>query len=229
MRKGLFLALCLALTCNAFAQKILHDPITGLPYRLGTYSDIQGSNFLFDDWRPGKVVLRNGKSYGNLLLKFDAHNNKFYYNYKDSLYEFVDDIVEVRLHDKNFKNDAAYDMVFKNTFHVANKIKPGIFVQVLTEGKISLVKLHQKPIVEVPGSGSAYGGNEMSRKFVSKNETLAILNNHFKPVKLSLDFLEDLTVDKSREVKAFIKAKNLNVKKETDFGVALSYYNLLRS
>jgi hypothetical protein len=160
-------------------------------------------------------------------LKYDIFNNKFYYNRNDSLYELLEDVSEIRLHSKTHPGDSSYDAVFRNNIEIPNKLKRGDFVQVLASGKILLVKHFHKRIEEAKSGTSAYEGTGASRKFVSRAVTYAIINNEVTQVKYSDDMLQQLSGDKKDQVKAFIKAKGLNVKKEPDFTIAISYYNLI--
>jgi hypothetical protein len=212
---------------KSYSQEILQDRITGAPYKLNAFSDIEGIPFLFEDWRTGKVKLRNNKVFENILLKYDIFNNKFYYNQRDSLFEILEDVLEIRLHNNAHPGDSSFDAVFRNDVEIANKINRGDFVQVLASGKVLLVKHFNKKIEQAMGGASSYESTGTSRKFVSRTATYAVINNQVTQVKYSDDVLLQLTNDKKDQVKAFIKAKGLNVKKEPDFTIAISYYNLI--
>jgi hypothetical protein len=89
--------------------------------------------FLFDDWKPCRTTDKYGTTFLNVLLKFDAYANKFFYNHKDVTYEFVTVISEFEIFP--FSGDTTTKMFFKKGFTATDKLTPDKFVQVLTEGK----------------------------------------------------------------------------------------------
>ncbi len=102
---------------------------------MSNHANIEGSPFLFEEWRTGKITLRNNRFFENVQLKFDVYNNKFFYNKNDSLYEILDDVVEIRLKDNAHLQDTAYDMIFRNTIHIPNKLNQAILYRFLLQEK----------------------------------------------------------------------------------------------
>lgn len=103
-------------------------------------TEIKGSPFLFEDWRLAKIKLKSVGEYDNIKVKYSPHYNKFYYNQNDSLYEFSDNLEEVRLKNNEHLEESGYDMIFREDVSADGIIMPGKFVQVLTKGKVTLVK-----------------------------------------------------------------------------------------
>ena len=63
---------------------------------------------------------------------------------------------------------------------------------------------------------------------MTTSTVLAITNNQTQSIQYNLKNLQQLTLDKTPEINAFIKLKGLNVKKEMNFVVAIVYFNLIR-
>lgn len=203
------------------SQTLITQGKTYTNIRNGKDADAQGYPFLFDHWMIGKIVLKNGTQFKNVKLNFDAEKNKFLYTYNDSVYELTGDVYQVLIHDTLHLNDSKYDMIFRNNIK-ADKIKPGNFVQVLNDGKVTLLKELRKVI---EGENATNGYTSTVKQYVLQMFLWAIIDNKTMQAKFSNKFLENITADKISMIKAYIIANKLNTKNEKDFSSALSYYN----
>lgn len=99
----------------------------------------QKSVFLFDDYMPGTVHMRNGAK-ADALLNFDASNRKVFYKEQDVIMELegLEDVGSVTINGRSFSN-------INNTF-----IEP---VKVGRETVFVFWKLKEQPI----GKKGAYG------------------------------------------------------------------------
>lgn len=197
-------------------------PFFSQRFNLSKDESIEGSPLLFEDWRFGKVILKNHEQYDYVRLNFDAVNNKFYFSQHDTSFELLNVVEEIRVKDILHATDSAYDMVFKNNIDGGNVLKPESFVEVLSDGKIVLLKQSTK---RVEGQNATNGITKSVKRYVLHTNFFAIVNNQVIPVRLNSHFLDELTSDKGDQIKAFVKSKQLNLKKETDFKQAISYYN----
>jgi hypothetical protein len=197
-----------------------------VPLNVSKDESVEGSPLLFEDWRIGKVVLKNHEQYDYVRLNFDAKNDKFYFNQHDTSFELLSVVEEIRVKDISHSTDSTYDMIFKNNITGGDVVKPGSFVQILSEGKITMFKQYTK---RIEGENSNNGIVKNVKKYVLHTNIFAIVNNQVIPVKLSSHSLEELTSDKQDQMKAFVKSKQLNLKKEADFKQALAYYNSISS
>lgn len=221
--KAGFFIIMLIVSCNLYAQ-VLHD-FNGKAYLENKMSGVQGSSFLFEGWRSGTVLFKNGIRIDNLLLKFDAERNKFLYNHNDSLYEFIDELAEVKIYDETPRaNDSVFAMLFKNAVTTDNKIRPGDFVQILCSGKVTLIKQYIK---KPEGENRNEGYTLTVKQYVLRTPIWAVKNDQLTPIKFSSNSLEALISDKKSQVDNYIKANKLNIKSEKGFVSALAYYNLI--
>ena len=199
-----------------------------LRYNGKTYSEyarneISGSPFLFDDWKPGSILLTDGKSYGNILLKYDVLNNKFLFNNKDSIYEFLDVLQQVTIADTSNSLNNEY-LIFQKINNKVDKIKAGSFVQILCNGKVKLYKQHFK---KIEGQNVDNGIYTSTKRIVDYSSFWVGVNNEMFPIKLNRSSLEQLPLDKKEEIKNYISKKQLKLNKEKDFTLAIIYYNKL--
>jgi hypothetical protein len=220
-RLALFIIAIVAIVTEADCQEqySLQNPISGTPYKVRELNNVEGTPFLFNEWLDGRVVLKNGSVYKDLKLKFDLYNNKVFYNNNDTMYQFIDPVVEFRL--VNPKGDSkSKELVFS---FVPAKAEKNSFAQVLAKGKTSLVKFQSKAVEEA----SEYGTASKTRFFVTKTSTYFVTGEKVEPARYSSDVLEQLTNDKAPQMRKFLKENKLNLKKEVDFITALTYYNSL--
>ena len=193
--------------------------ITGAPFReTNLNSDATGNQFLFDYWKSGNVILYNGQQFNNIMLKFDALNNKFYFNRNDSMFELMDDVAEVQMYD-------TYDdkvMDFKKIITKNGNDSFTTFVQILSIGKVTLYKEYIK---KIEGHDFSNGIFTSERQIVSRQKLWALINNKTNPIKLNALTIQELTADRKNEMQNFIRAKRINVKREKGFTAAITYYN----
>lgn len=230
MKKIFFLILLMSTFYNALPQSfwMQNGSIIITPISINRFKDenVEGSPLLFKDWRMGKVVLKNHEQYDNVELNFDAANNKFYFNKHDTVFELANAVEEIRVKDISNSNDSTNDMVFKENINGDDAMDLKGFVEVLCKGKIPMFRRYTK-IIE--GENFTNGIVTSTKKYVLHTNIFAIVNKEEIPVKLNSHFLEELTSDKKDQMKTFVKSKRLNLKKETDFKEALSYYNSISS
>ncbi|MFL9485258.1 hypothetical protein ACI6Q2_20920 [Chitinophagaceae bacterium LWZ2-11] len=184
-------------------------------------TQVEGSPFLFENWMHGIVVVDGGKMYNVSQLKFDENKNKFVYNEKDTIYELSNVASSVVLYPSY--PDTSKKMIFKKGFQ-SNGIFSNDFVEVLAEGKITMLKQSGKNIIEY----SDYGSSGKVRKYVDVKRYLILQNNKYTTVSLGKKVFETLVPDKQAEMAAFVKQNNLSGKSEEDWAKYLNYYNGLQ-
>ena len=217
------IAATLILLCSLTvkAQVYLSDPFSGKPYQTGVYNDINGSPYLFDDWKQSTVTDKNGSTFQHVMIRFDAYDNKFYYNHGDTAYSFITPVDEIKIFP--FTGDTSTKMVFKKGFTVTDKLTADKFVQVLTEGKISVVKYIYKTLQET----TEYNVPGKVKSFNDRMVYFFIMDGSVLSQKPSSKLLEVLLKDKWTVMDAYMKQNSLSAKNEEDCIKAISYYNSL--
>ncbi len=187
-------------------------------YKEKADNSVEGNPMLFDDWRAGEVILKNGEKYILGKINLNAAVNKFLYSKNDTVFEFSDNVKEIKIYTQDHSDNSGSDMVFRNDInpYAAN------FVQVLTKGKITIFQEYNK---KPEGENYSNGIVNNSRKYVLHINQSALVDNKVIPVKFSSSSLDELTSDKKSQVDAYVKENKLRVKKEDDFLKAISYYN----
>jgi hypothetical protein len=183
--------------------------------------DAEGSALLFDSWKSGEITLANDQKLSIENINLDASRNVFVYKKNDSVYDFTDNLKEVKIYGDD-RNDPTSDMIFKNDVNPS----AATFVQVIAQGKITVFCEYNK---RPEGENSTNGFVTNRRKYELYSNYYSLANNKATLIKFTSSTLEDLTSDKKDKVDAFIKENKLKVKKESDFLKAIKFYNSISS
>jgi hypothetical protein len=216
MHKLTLLLLSFSFTVLGFSQLDSMTHFGGIIVK--SDKDAEGSPLLFDSWKRGEITLTNNQKVLIEKINLDASRDVFVYEKNDSVYEFVDNIKEIKIYGEDHNNNAESDMIFRTDVNpsAAN------FVLVLAEGKITIFcEYNKKP----EGEYSANGFVTITRKYELHSNYYSLINNKAKLIKFTSSTLEDLTSDKKDKLDAFIKENKLKVKKESDFLKAIKFYN----
>ena len=202
-------------------SNILGDPFRGQNFNINDrMGDVEGNPLLFTDWKSGEVTLKNNEKYHVDKMNLDASRDKFIYYKNDTMFEFFDDIKEIRIYGDNHVGDPSSDLIFRNDINPA----AANFVQVLTKGKITIFQEYDK---KPEGENYSNGIVNSSRKYVLHTSQYALVNNKAILIKFSSSALDDLTSDKKDRVNTYVRENKLKLKKEDDFLKAISFYNSL--
>jgi hypothetical protein len=204
------------------SPNVLAEPFQGQHFKAPTDNDVAGTPLLFDDWKSGSVTLKNGQTYQLQKINFDASRGEFLYSKNDTIYEFDDNVQNVKIYGDNHIDDPTSDMVFQRD------LLPGqpSFTQVLTKGKITILREFSK---HPEGENYSNGIVNNTRKYTLHTNDVAVIKDKIIPVKYSSAGLEELASDKKSEVDSYVKSNNLKPKREGDFLKSVNYYNAINA
>lgn len=197
---------------------ILASAFEGERFRVKAGDEVEGNPLLFEDWRSGEVILVNDEKYFVDKINLDASNNRFIYYKNDTMYEFYNNVKEIRIYGLSDFTDTTEDMVFRSDIY---PVAPE-FVQVLARGKITMLQGYTK---KPKGENYSNGIVNNTRKYTLDITQNALVNDKLTAVKYNRSTLDELTSDKKTELEAFIKTNNLKLKNRKDFLKAVLYYN----
>lgn len=200
---------------NGYGQvMVLHDPVTARSFSTEKYSAIKGTPFLYDKWTPGSATSARG-TYKDLQLKLDAYENILYFSKDEFTFEFQETI-------KSFTLIIEGDTLHFKRGLTGSNLKANQYVQVLTEGKLSLYRSDIKSISEMSEINAG-----MVKTFISSNRYYIGTDDKLELVKLNKGDIFEYFKDKEDKVKAYMDANKIGTKKEADFAKILKYYNTL--
>lgn len=185
------------------------------------YDDIKGNPWYSTRWLPARISTTQGKLDDNMRLKYDTYTNKIYALINDTVYDLSATSVKRFQLYPNFP-DTITRTVFQKGF-VSADIKSEQFLQVLTEGNVSFLKLQILQIKEVHEDALT-----TTKKFISQDYFYIVQKNgQGDGIKLNRATLEQQTRDKWTAVSAFLKAKDLSASTEEGWSAGIAYYNTL--
>jgi len=190
--------------------------ITGKPVFQLSYTDVQGSQFLYDNWSNGSVVTAKGKTYDKVVLKYDNYNDKIYFKSENGeLLEFVDDIKSFTLQKDGLEK------LYTKGFPEIDKFSLNTYFEVLFKGgNILLLFKPYKYLTET----KAYNSATTEKKFVDNYAYYIFKIGKMEKFKPSKKEVLALFSDKSEQVNGFIKSSNIDFKSNTDLAKVFDFY-----
>jgi hypothetical protein len=211
-----------AMPGNLPSGSIRNIVIANPTYNNGTYiaekqKGYEGSVFLFDEYRPGLVLLKNGESYDSLQLKYDAEKNILLVKLEDKEYQFTADVKEFAIYSPENQ-----PLIFRHYPGPKEKGGEKIFYEVLKDGHYQLLKLTKKQWVtestNVPGLKTKKIEEELTYFIRMPDSILHRIKKHTEKEVLNVLRL------KTEALKAFIKSNNLNLAVDKDIIAVIGYY-----
>jgi hypothetical protein len=218
MMKHIFIVISILFAVQAYTQDILQDPYSKKTFNSQKYSDIKGSAFLNENWITGSAITEKG-TYENLQLKFDVYDNTLLFSSGEESFEFKYRIMGFTL--KPVIADSSTYMVFKKGIS-GNGIKPDQFVQVLSEGKVSLFKVPVKVLNEISEINKG-----IIKTFVTQTRYYVMKDNSLSLTKFNKTEVEEALKDNLEKIRMYINDNKLSVRNERDVARIFKYYNSL--
>lgn len=198
------------------------DGITTHSYSAHSKIPVNGTPFLDDDFKPGILELKDGKSSQEVQLRYNVATDLFEIDYNNDTLTLNRpfDVRYIYLGEKKF----IYDLHFTES----ESGKRNGYFEIVEEGTISLfLKRNKKLSYDSFVSTYKGGGGTKEYYYVDKISYFCRIDKS-EPflVKSSKSFLNGLTQHKS-EMKSFIKSNKIKFKKKTDLVLLVEYYNSL--
>ncbi|WP_418510843.1 hypothetical protein [Corallibacter sp.] len=210
-----------SLQSNSFGETMnaLNSRGSWLP-PLGKRNIVDGTPFAFEG-SDNKVILytKKGDAYKVPKGNYDAQRGVFVSSFtKDSTFVFNNRDVDYALIN-NKKMVRLSDAVNSN----------GKFYLVLAENQsTSIVKEFEAKII--PGAINPLTQEKTSNdRYYLSEDLLIYKDNELDKLKLNKRVISNLFSDKEKEIKAYIKEKDLNIKELSDFLKIYTHYNSLKS
>lgn len=184
-----------------------------------------GSIRLFEDWRPAKVKITQGKLITGVLVNFEVYSGETLYQNK-ALYKNDNQSIEILDQLDYIETDFDHPgerRLFMNGF-ISKDFSPTTFLQVLNQGQYRLLKLEKK---ELNLGISNYRFDKNNIRLEKVIDYFIADNQSAKNIKLTKSALLKVAGEKKNDLKAFIESNQLDVNQEANFVRALVYLNEL--
>jgi len=179
--------------------------------------NIEGSAYLNEQFENGDVLLSNGAKYTNIPLRYNVYNDQIEFrNHSGKVY--------------NINNPGSIRALsigssrFIYTECVRNKKKQNVFAEVISEGKVSLLKHHRLKIQQAKATQTHQ--ESQAPRFVKIPSEFLIkkTDGTTQYVKNEKELLS-LLADKRAEIVELIRGERLSVNDEKDLKRIVEFYN----
>lgn len=210
---GIFILLGSA---KSYAQAVLPDR-TGQPLTTKSYTNLEGSPFLVNDWLNGMVKLGNGNTFKDVPLKYNELEDVLCFkSSKGEELMFAVPVQEFTL--PVLKNGNLQQRHFRNGYTGGN---PKAFYEVLSDGGVQLLKRSSKVIQE----DKEYNSATVNQKIIESIKYYLLVADKMISLKKDKKFILNALGNKQEQLEAYITSNNLNLKDDNDLAKLINYYN----
>ena len=192
----------------------------GLPFNR-TVLGVEGYPYVFADFKYGNIHLRNGKITSSIPLQLDlvSHQVHFVSATKEIGIMNGDFIKQISISDTN--QQVIREYIFKTGYPAIDKHRENEFYQVLSEGKITLIKSMNK---KIETNKNEFSG-EILKEFALQEEYYFLVDGVIKRLKKDKDFLLNIMSDKRIKINEYMSINKGSLKNEDYLMNLFIYYN----
>ncbi|MDB5122319.1 MAG: hypothetical protein JWP94_448 [Mucilaginibacter sp.] len=199
------------------------ENINGVPMRtISGYTNVSGSPFLSDQWAKGMVKMADGRTFKDVLLKYDQLKDELYFQdkKKDTLI-FVDPVREFKM--EYGAGDELHEKLFRNGYKNIPNSTENSFFEVLSDGTAQLLKRTTKSISE----SKEYNSTTVVQRFDDNVKYYIIVSERVLPIKKDKKSILTALSNKQPQLESFMRTNNINLKNDEDLSKLMAYYNSL--
>ncbi len=180
--------------------------------------NLDGSPYLFEDWRNGSIYMNNGDTIVSIMLRYNVYKDEMQFQNEDKIYTIgsPENIARIILDNQTF--------VYLN-YEEEGKPKKGYF-EVLSQGTTCLLQRHFPTILAANFNVALNSGNKndqlsLKKKFYLKKEALVVeIDKKGKNYVSAFDL-------KGKDIQKFAKDNDLSFKKDEDLIQITKFANSL--
>ena len=183
----------------------------------GEYKGVAGNQYFIKDWSDGVIRFTSGKVTDKFKLKFDAAGNRLLLQFNGSTFAAESKINEFVMYTKNKKDS----FVFRKGFPATDRGNEETFYQVLEKGKVTLLRLATKDIVEEKEILEA----KVSRRYTDVEQFYVLRDGIMHKIDKDTSPLQDILIDRRDEMKNYISEQQLKMRSADDLVKVVKKYN----
>ena len=182
---------------------------------------IQGTPYVFEDFKKGNIFYANKLRVDGKLLNYDCHNNRWEYSAGQSVYLLNSSQIDY------FEIYTGEDrpMLLKQVF--VEKLKKHLFLQVLYNDNSILYKRYFKEF-KAADYGGAYSQDRRYDEYHDRHSYyLKTADNELQMLKPKKKSALEIMEDKSDELEKYIKKENPDLKTDDGLVQLIRFYDSL--
>lgn len=209
-------------TTGKWGQQIFLSDVNGRAFE-NKYADINGSPYLFPEFKYATIELADGRKYANVKARLNLveHEVNFIASNGEEGYIGKGMVRTISINDTTKQGIKTYS--FQTGFPKTENQTIIHFYQVLVNGKISLLKSINKNIEERLNELSG----EKSKEFAVRENLYIQVSGELKRIKKEAEFFIAMMADQQKVVKNYIDIKKINCKNEAQIIKLIDFYNTL--
>ncbi len=203
-------------------NQIFIKDVNGRPVA-AKYIDVDGTPYLFKDFRFGSIELKNGRKFIDVPLKLDLVMHEITFlspNKEEGIIgsDFVKDLTLVDTSENGVKH-----YLFREGLPAIDNHKAKEFCLIIADGKIALVKSMVKKIDTRTNELSG----EIAKDFAISEDYFTFQNGEMSRFKRDKESVLQVLYKNRNKVEAFIKENKGSFKNEEYLAAVFNYYNSL--
>lgn len=209
-------------TTGKWGQQIFLSDVNGRAFE-NKYADINGSAYLFPDFKFATIELADGRKYANVKARLNLVENEVNFIASNGEEGYIGKgmVRAITFNDTTKQGIKIYS--FQTGFPKTDNQSVIHFYQLLATGKIGLVKSISKNIEERLNELSG----EKSKEFAVRENIYLQLGGELKRVKKEASFFLGIMADQKELVNQYLNSKKVNFKNEDQIIELINYYNSL--
>ena len=195
------------------------------------YEGVKGSPLLLDQWAPGKVILRDGKVFANVELKYDLYRDELVVKHPYDGAVIPDKRTITRFSLRAEQPNDSLNFIQVDYLPNYRKFPPNHFAQVLY-GNLSdpttstLLAVHNKKLIKANFEG-AYSANRPYDEFSEIMTSYYLIKPDGRSYRLkpTLKSVRRSLSDKKAAISAFLDKESINPENPDDLAQLIEYYD----
>ena len=209
-------------TSGKWGQQIFLSDVNGRAFE-NKYADINGSAYLFPDFKFATIELADGRKYANVKARLNLVENEVNFIASNGEEGYIGKGMVHTISFNDTTKQGIKNLSFQTGFPKTDNQTVIQFYQVLATGKIAIVKSISKNIEERLNELSG----EKSKEFAVRENIYLQIGGELKRVKKEASFFLEAMADQKDTINTYIKTNKINFKAEDQLIKLVEYYNSL--
>jgi len=187
------------------------------------YEGVDGHPYFSEKFTDATIVVNTGAVYKGVKARIDLCKQEIHFRLPSDSERIALPglITEIILYDTVKSGIQSYK--FQSGYPEVDNLKRDTYYQVLSDGKVTLLKSSIKKINKSKNEMSG----EVSSQFDTYEDHYLYIKYEMKRIKKDKEYLLNLFADKRKEMEAFAKDQRLNFKSIDSIKKLVDYYNSL--
>jgi hypothetical protein len=186
-----------------------------------TYTDVEGTPYLFEEWNTGIVRAKeNAKVFDGVKMRYDAYKDEVEYEKNGKLYRLGPEIMAFTLP----TGDALYE--FRSGFPAVGDQTEQSFYRVLSDGNTKILKRYEMKMREE----KPYNSATVTKRFNMQEQLYVLKKGTMYPIRTNdRKGIMKLVSDEKNLMNYVIKEEQLNFKTEDDIVKLFEEYDAYKA